>query len=224
MTRTPSTNSRKKTASLQVRIIGGKWRGRKLHVSGSAELRPTPARSRETLFNWLRADLSGSHCLDLFAGSGVLGLESLSLSARQVTLVERHAATCRSLAAMIDKLDAADHCNLVRMDAIRFLKQLTSRAADDITRWDIIYLDPPFQQPQLLDQAMQLISQYQLATRYVYLEAAAAAHIEALAERCNMLLHRRMRSGDSHAALLIPQAARQPLPQSQSGTPSGWPS
>jgi len=204
MKKMPSHHSRKKTASLQVRIISGKWRGRKLRIHGDSTLRPTPGRSRETLFNWLRAELPGSQCLDLFAGSGVLGLESLSLAAQHVTLVESHPATCRALAGIIHELDTTAQCTLVRMDAIRYLQQLIRSGADQPPGWDIIYLDPPFQQPRLLDEAMQLITTHQLASRFIYMETATADRLEGLAQQYDMDIYRRQRSGDSHGALLIP--------------------
>ena len=80
-----------------LRIIGGSWRGRKLRFPASAAIRPTPDRVRETLFNWLGATVSGARCLDLFAGSGALGLEALSRGAAHVTFVEQDAAAVREL-------------------------------------------------------------------------------------------------------------------------------
>src|SRR3979490_1942798 len=77
--------------SNSVRIIGGEWRRRLIHFPGAADLRPTPDRVRETLFNWLGQDLTGETCLDLFAGSGALGFEAASRGARQVVMVERDA-------------------------------------------------------------------------------------------------------------------------------------
>ena len=81
----------------QVRIIAGRWRGRKLSVPCATGLRPTGDRVRETLFNWLQADVAGAHCLDLFAGSGALGFEALSRYASSVSFVETNSEACRTL-------------------------------------------------------------------------------------------------------------------------------
>jgi len=81
----------------RLRIIGGRWRGRRLHFPAVAGLRPTPDRVRETLFNWLAAPLPGARCLDLYAGSGALGLEALSRGAAAVTFVEKTAVAARAL-------------------------------------------------------------------------------------------------------------------------------
>src|SRR3990167_10879071 len=72
-----------------VRIIAGQWRGRRLSVPDNKDLRPTPDRVRETLFNWLAPHIQGAHCLDMFAGSGVLGFEAISRGAASVTLVDQ---------------------------------------------------------------------------------------------------------------------------------------
>ena len=85
----------------EVRIIGGLWKRTKLPVADKPGLRPTPDRVRETLFNWLGAHVPGARCLDLFAGSGVLGLEALSRGAAQVTFVERDALAVRELRARL---------------------------------------------------------------------------------------------------------------------------
>src|SRR5271170_5348707 len=88
------------TGPRQLRIIGGRWRGRRFRFP-AAEIRPTPDRVRETLFNWLMARISGARCLDLFAGSGALGLEALSRGASAVQFVERDAAACRALRELL---------------------------------------------------------------------------------------------------------------------------
>src|SRR5512140_1563979 len=85
------------TARNQVRIIGGEWRSRLIAFAPRADLRPTPDRLRETLFNWLGQDLTGKICLDLFAGSGALGFEAASRGAAQVVMVEQNAAVYRAL-------------------------------------------------------------------------------------------------------------------------------
>jgi len=119
-----------------VRIIGGAWRSRLVFFPPRQDLRPTPDRVRETLFNWLGQDLTGKTCLDLFAGSGALGFEAASRGARRVVMVERDLATFRALAASRTALDAAA-VELKRADALEFLR-------DDGGVYDVVFLDPPF--------------------------------------------------------------------------------
>ncbi|HLY51656.1 MAG TPA: 16S rRNA (guanine(966)-N(2))-methyltransferase RsmD, partial [Steroidobacteraceae bacterium] len=103
-----------------LRIIGGAWRGRKLRFPAAAHIRPTPDRVRETLFNWLGARVVGARCLDLFAGSGALGLEALSRGAAHVTFVEHDTAAARELRARLAEWGARDFA-VERSDARRFL-------------------------------------------------------------------------------------------------------
>ena len=121
----------------QLRIIGGTWRSRRLSFPERAGLRPTPDRVRETLFNWLQPLLPGSECLDLFAGSGALGIEALSRGARSLVLVENDPVSAQALRTNLDLL-AAHAAELVHADARAFL-QSTVRA------FDIVFLDPPYQ-------------------------------------------------------------------------------
>jgi 16S rRNA (guanine966-N2)-methyltransferase len=120
----------------RVRIVGGQWRSRLIRFPDVSGLRPTPDRVRETVFNWLGQDLTGKRCLDLFAGSGVLGLEAASRGAREVVLVERDAKACRALEQNVRLLGPAP-VRLVRADALEFL-------ASDAGLYDLVFLDPPY--------------------------------------------------------------------------------
>lgn len=122
--------------SNRVRIIGGAWRSRFVTFPDRKDLRPTPDRVRETLFNWLGQDLSAKSCLDLYAGSGALGFEAASRNAARVVMLERDAATCRALLASRDAL-GAKQVEVVRADALEFLK-----AGRDC--YDVVFVDPPF--------------------------------------------------------------------------------
>lgn len=120
----------------RIRIIGGRWRSRLLPVAGVPGLRPTPDAVRERLFNWLGQNLSGQHCLDLFAGTGVLGFEAASRGAESVTLVERDARAFARLREAIDQLPAPQ-VELVRGDALTFV-------LDPPRKFDVLFLDPPY--------------------------------------------------------------------------------
>ena len=120
-----------------VRIIAGRWRRRALPVAGT--LRPTPDRVRETLFNWLREDVAGALCLDLFAGTGALGFEAASRGATNVVMVERE----RDLAAMLQRTArtlGADNVEIVCTDALAW-------RPPDGRAFDIVFLDPPYAGP-----------------------------------------------------------------------------
>ena len=118
----------------RVRIIGGTWRGRRIEVPSGTDLRPTPDRVRETLFNWLGQTLDGAICLDLYAGSGVLGFEAASRGAARVVLVERDRAALAMLHATRSALDAPQ-VEIVPSDALRYL----SRAEARITSYNVCY-------------------------------------------------------------------------------------
>jgi 16S rRNA (guanine966-N2)-methyltransferase len=120
-----------------VRIIGGKWRGRRVAFPDLPGLRPTPDRVRETLFNWLQHSLAGADCLDLFAGSGALGLEALSRGAREVVFVEQAPLAARNLQAQLMRLEACAKARIMEMDAACYLR--TAPQA-----FHIVFMDPPF--------------------------------------------------------------------------------
>jgi 16S rRNA (guanine966-N2)-methyltransferase len=122
--------------SNQVRIIGGSHRGRRLHFKACAGLRPTPDRVRETLFNWLGAELAGARCLDLFAGSGALGIEALSRGAATLLAVERNRGAARALRDNFDLLGL--NAELRQVDVLRLLREQAAAP------FDIVFADPPF--------------------------------------------------------------------------------
>ncbi len=123
----------------QVRIIGGKWKGRKLRFAALPGLRPTPEKLRETLFNWLGSAVEGAKCLDLCAGSGALGIESLSRGAMTVDFVESGPRTAADLEKRLMQLGASES-RVWTQDVRRFVS-LSERKA---MRWDLVFLDPPF--------------------------------------------------------------------------------
>ncbi|MCV6615583.1 MAG: 16S rRNA (guanine(966)-N(2))-methyltransferase RsmD [Cellvibrionaceae bacterium] len=126
----------------QLRIIGGHWRGRKLAFAETEGLRPTGDRIRETLFNWLAADIGGSRCLDLFSGSGALGLEALSRGAAEVQLWEQNKRACELLSKHLQTLNPSARSQLAKVyqgDSISRLERDTPAAG-----FDIVFMDPPF--------------------------------------------------------------------------------
>ncbi|WP_022948078.1 16S rRNA (guanine(966)-N(2))-methyltransferase RsmD [Methylohalobius crimeensis] len=121
----------------EIRVIAGRWRGRKLVFPPVAGLRPTPGLVRETLFNWLRAEVSGARCLDLFAGSGALGFEAASRGAATVVQVESNLRVLKMLMDNRRKL-GAEQIETVRGDVKRFLQRTPDRT------FNLVFLDPPF--------------------------------------------------------------------------------
>jgi 16S rRNA (guanine966-N2)-methyltransferase len=122
MVRIVASAHRRGSHARLLRIIGGTWRGRRLRFAASADIRPTPDRVRETLFNWLGGHVGGARCLDLFAGSGALGLEALSRGAAHVQFIERDARTARELGRLLAEW-GAHNAAVRRCDALRFLEE-----------------------------------------------------------------------------------------------------
>ena len=121
----------------KIRIIGGKWRSRKLQFPAIKDLRPSPDAVRETLFNWLRDDIENSNCLDLFAGSGAIGFEAASRGALHVTMVEAHPQAARQLTMNARLLDADTCIEIITAKAENFI-------ASCDRQFNCIFLDPPF--------------------------------------------------------------------------------
>lgn len=155
---------RRKRQPGQVRIIAGTWRGRRLPVPARPELRPTPDRVRETLFNWLQPLLPGAVCLDLFAGTGALGFEAASRGAARVVLVERDHEQAQWLRAQAATFGAEQTIEVHAADALVWLER-----SDEA--FDIIFLDPPFDS-DLLQPGLALLETRAMlrANGLVYIE------------------------------------------------------
>lgn len=172
--------------SQQLRIIGGQWRGRKLRFPALPGLRPTPDRVRETLFNWLSPIITGARCLDLFAGSGALGIEALSRGAARVVFVENDARASKALRENLHVLQT-DAAAVIAMDAQRWLKQAApgQTAPEQVAPgqvapelFDIVFLDPPFAQDYLNPICQVLENSGCLATNaLIYLESEIRSSI-----------------------------------------------
>jgi 16S rRNA (guanine966-N2)-methyltransferase len=150
-----------------VRIIGGSLRGRRIPVADSAALRPTPDRVRETLFNWLAPRLADAHVLDLYAGTGVLGLEALSRGAARLQAVERDRQLAAAIEAQALRMEVAARTGVVVSDVLGFLK----RTAEP---FDVVFLDPPYELGLWLPVLAQLAAGNWLAAdAVVYVEYPA---------------------------------------------------
>ncbi|CUX97229.1 16S rRNA (guanine(966)-N(2))-methyltransferase [Candidatus Hoaglandella endobia] len=149
----------------QIRIIGGRWRGRKLPLPYSQDLRPTTNRVRETLFNWLAPVIHGKHCLDCFAGSGALGLEAISRAAASVILLEQDLTVSAQLAKNL-KLLQAYQAQLITANSLRWLEQPS-------TAFDVVFIDPPFRQG-MIERTVALLEKHRhLANEaWIYIEQA----------------------------------------------------
>jgi len=148
----------------RLRIVAGKWRSRLLDIADVPGLRPTSERIRETLFNWLAPHIHGARCLDLFAGTGALGLEALSRGAGDVVFVEKSKVAANALIRNVDVLDA-DGADVRQLDALDWL------SAPGQGAFDIVFLDPPFA-ADMLGDLCRLLDKASLVTggSLVYLE------------------------------------------------------
>lgn len=184
-----------------VRIIGGKWRGKKLSFPAVEGLRPSPDRIRETVFNWIQFELTGARVLDLFAGSGVFGFEALSRGASYALFVEKDIAAVKQLKA---------HCQMMRIenayieqsDAVQFLRNKPLQSP-----FDIVFLDPPYGK-HLLEPCINELEQRQwLADQaFIYLEAESGYSLPALP--AGWRLYRGKQSGQVSYHLAIREIAR----------------
>jgi 16S rRNA (guanine966-N2)-methyltransferase len=176
-----------------LRIIGGKWRSRQLTLPDVAQVRPTPNRLRETLFNWLAADIVGANCLDAFAGSGALGFEAASRGASNVVLVDCNKRVCQQLENNKTILKADN----VQIDKTDFLQQT-------LPAWqpfDIVFLDPPFNQGLLPACLKKLLNNNLLAEQaWVYVETEISLDKVDLPAKWQVC--KQKRAGDVFAALL----------------------
>ena len=134
----------------KIRIIGGKWRGRKLPVPISPGLRPTPDRVKETLFNWLTPYIEGANCLDLFAGTGALGFEALSRGAGHVVMVEQNRALADQIQFQSDILSAKE-LEIICADVSSWLSHCKQK-------FDIVFIDPPYASAQAGNITQQLLN------------------------------------------------------------------
>ena len=145
-----------------VRINAGEWRSRIIKFPDAEGLRPTPERVRQTVFNWLGQDLTGLNCLDLFAGTGVMGFEALSRHAKNVVMVEKTPAVYKAILENKSSLQAIN-AQVLNVDALSFLDK-------NQQLFDVIFLDPPYKQ-SWLDKILPLVAAHLSVDGVLYAEA-----------------------------------------------------
>ena len=186
----------------KVRIIGGHWRSRQVQVIDQQGLRPTTDRVRETLFNWLNPYLNGSRCLDLFAGSGVLGFEAASRGASFVQIVEHNQKAYFNLQSNLKTLQPGpinSQIEITRAEAIYWL------GSHEISDFDVIFLDPPFDDVNLLQNSLKTIGnhQFQTKTPIIYVESTTKIENDVILENLNnWQIERQLVAGTVKASLL----------------------
>ena len=186
-----------KQVTPQLRVIGGQWRGRKLQFPDRPELRPTGDRIRETLFNWLGPHLHNAKCLDLFAGSGALGIEALSRGAAHCDFVDTDREAANTVGHHLNTLNATDSSSVNRDMAERYLRQTEDK-------WDIVFIDPPFDARLGMSTLKLLASSDRLAeASRVYFETSRSQP-EPVPEGCYDVL-REKTTGDVCYRLLSPR-------------------
>jgi len=178
----------------QVRIIAGKWRGRKITFNEAEGLRPTSDRVRETLFNWISMHIPESRCLDLFAGSGALGIEALSRGAAELSFVDNNRNAIQCIQNALNKLD----CNRGKFychDAAVFINK------NSISLFDIIFIDPPYAKFDLLDFIESLESAFDTEKSYlIFYEHQQQLQENNLPD--NWLIQKNKKAGKVHYYLL----------------------
>ena len=147
----PKRKKSNQSRSGRLRIVAGNWRSRLLDIADVPGLRPTSERIRETLFNWLAPRIEGARCLDLFAGTGALGLEALSRGAKSTVFVENSPRAVAALAGNI-KLLGATGATVKNMSALQYLR------TDPGEKFDLVFLDPPFD-ADLMDELCRLLEE-----------------------------------------------------------------
>ena len=156
----PRRSNARRAQPGSVRIIAGEWRGRRIPIVGETAVRPTPDRVRETVFNWLQTKIEGARVLDLYAGTGALGFESLSRGAAEAWFVEHDARLVEALYSQAETFGAKPR--IVRQDAASFLR---GRAPQ---RFDVVFLDPPYSMP--VEPLLELMPPWLAEDGVVYVE------------------------------------------------------
>jgi len=187
-----------KSTRNSVRIIAGQWRGRKLYFDNASEdLRPTPDRVRETLFNWLQPVIVGARCLDLFAGSGALGIEALSRGASYCLFIDNLAQNSQDIQQNLQRIKITN-ADILTADSLHFLK---NTAVQD--PFNIVFIDPPYAMNYSVQSCQLLVEHRWLAENAsVYIESAKAIEQQQLPKNCKMIRYKQAGNVHYHLAEL----------------------
>jgi 16S rRNA (guanine966-N2)-methyltransferase len=153
-------NEMEKTKKGDIRIIGGKWKGKKIYFDLRNDLRPTPDRAKETLFNWLGQDLSEMYCLDLFSGTGALGLEAFSRGAKKVTFVERNKEYLQKIKKVYLEMSTKKDSDFFCADCLDWVNNNNSKI-----KYDLIFIDPPFNKNLIHDLLISILEKQLLSKK-----------------------------------------------------------
>lgn len=177
-----------------IRIIGGQWKTRKLEVIDQEGLRPSTDRIRETLFNWLMPMISSTRVLDCYAGTGILGFESLSRGAKWVTFLEKESRVIRQLKENRLKLNC-DQCEITQTDRLSYLKK------NQASLYDLVFIDPPFHH-NLASQTVELLESHGWVKEGSYIYVETELYAPFVAPR-SWRLHREIKTKQIHSQLFI---------------------
>ena len=157
------------------RIIAGDYKGTRLTFKPNKTLRPTESKTKETLFNWLLNDLDKKKCLDMYAGTGSLGLEAISRGAKEVVFIEKQKDLCKSIESLVKKLSIQSKSIVINANSTSFDFNVLGN------KFDLIFLDPPFHE-NLIQKSLDIISRNELLTEdgLIYIECEKDLKIESL--------------------------------------------
>ena len=156
----------KKEKKGEIRIIGGKWKGKKIYFDLNDDLRPTPDRAKETLFNWLGQDLNKMYCLDLFSGTGALGFEAFSRGAQKVTFVEKNKEYLQKIKKVFLEMNEKADCDFFCAECLEWIQNNSSE-----TKYDLIFIDPPFNKNLIHDLLAAILEKELLSKNgQIYIE------------------------------------------------------
>jgi 16S rRNA (guanine966-N2)-methyltransferase len=187
----------------RVRIIAGFWRSRQVDIVDASGLRPSTDRVRETVFNWLNPYLNQSKVIDLFAGTGILGMESCSRGAKETLFIEKNPVVFRALQNNLEKLKPNPPNSVITalaMDALLWLKKQDSIDAD------LIFIDPPFEQVNLLEEALLLINaKTKMDTPpIIYVESSSTLDIDSILQKlASWKVEKQLVAGAVRASVLM---------------------
>ena len=158
----------------KIHIIGGKWKNKRISLPRNTNIRPTPVRARQVLFNWVNFDIHGMMVLDIFAGSGVLGLEALSRGAASTIFIDQDHQVCSRLRHLCSELQLdADHATIVKADAPRWLQRQQKQ-------WDLVFLDPPFHRSALYSKCLITLRSQLSSNGLIYVESSKRESVDFL--------------------------------------------